>query len=108
LKRLGLQESKYILLRLKENDQISNESDEMNDSDGMMELGLIQTEGNYYELGLTNLIHLRYLLLKKPELFPFYSHSLLNTDFDPKTFLPSQQLLEKLEQIRSSEQKDLI
>ncbi|CAF1512276.1 unnamed protein product, partial [Didymodactylos carnosus] len=42
LKRLGLQESKYILLRLKENDQISNESDEMNDSDGMMELGLIQ------------------------------------------------------------------
>jgi hypothetical protein len=102
--RSNISLNRYVRLRFQENDIINNEQI-------FIEIGFIQTNGEYYEIGLTNLIEFRYILLKKPELFPFIHHSLLSTNhnqFDPITCLPSNDLLDQLENFRKQEQKDLI
>jgi hypothetical protein len=98
--------NRYVRLRFREDDIINHDNKQL-----FIELGFIQTDGEYYEIGLTNLIEFRYSLLKKPELFPFIPPSLLSThqySFDPVTCLPSNELLDRLEQIRQDQQKDLI
>jgi hypothetical protein len=99
--------NRYVQLRFQEDDIIDNN----NHQQLYTEIGFIQVYGEYYEIGLTNLIEFRYNLLKKPEVFPFIHHSLLSNNdnqFDPKTCLPSNELLEQLEKFRKEEQKDLI
>ena len=75
------------------------------------DIGFIQTEGKYYEKGLTDLLEFRDCLLKKPELFPFiYCPSITDNrlPFDSITCLPSKELLSQLNQLQEQEQKDLI
>ncbi|CAF3365290.1 unnamed protein product [Rotaria sp. Silwood1] len=96
----------YVRLRYQDNDIINN-----NNEQNFIEIGFIQVNGEYYEIGLTNLIDFRYTLLKKPELFPFVHHSMLSNNqyqFDPITCLPSNKLLEQLEKLQRQEEKDLI
>ncbi|CAF0878954.1 unnamed protein product [Adineta steineri] len=96
----------YVRLRFQEDDIITNDNKQI-----YTELGFIQVNGDYYEIGLRNLIEFRYILLKKPELIPFSHPSMLINNpyqFDSITCLPSKQLLEQLENIRKQEQKDLI
>jgi hypothetical protein len=98
--------NRYVRLRFQEDDIINHNHERM-----FIEIGFIQVHGEYYEIGLTNLIEFRYILLKKPELFPFAHHSMLSNppyQFDPITCLPSNELLEQLDQFRKQEQKDLI
>ena len=98
--------NRYVRLRFRENDIINNDNNEI-----CIEVGFIQVNGEYYEIGLANLIEFRYTLLKKPELFPFSHHSMLSNNqcqFDPITCLPSNELLERLENLRKQEEKDLI
>lgn len=81
--------NRYVRLRFQEDDIINNKQ-------LFTEIGFIQTIGEYYEIGLTNLIEFRYVLLKKPEVFPFIHHSLNDSNqFDPITCLPSKELLEQ-------------
>jgi len=98
--------NRYVRLRFQEDDIINNDNKQI-----LIEIGFIQIDGEYYEIGLTNLIEFRYILLKKPEIFPFIHHSLLSNSpyqFDPITCLPSNELFEELEKFRKQEQKDLI
>ncbi|CAF3623434.1 unnamed protein product, partial [Rotaria sp. Silwood2] len=98
--------NRYVRLRYQENDIINN-----NNEQNFIEIGFIQVHGEYYEIGLVNLIEFRYTLLKKPELFPFAHHSMLSNNqyqFNPTTCLPSNELLEQLEKLRKQERKDLI
>ncbi len=96
----------YVRLRFQEDEIVRNDNKQT-----LTEVGFIQVNGEYYEMGLTNLIEFRYILLKKPQLFPFAHHSMLSSNpyqFDSITCLPSNQLLEQLENFRKREQKDLI
>jgi hypothetical protein len=98
--------NRYVRLRFREDDIINNDNKQI-----LIEIGFIQIDGEYYEIGLTNLIEFRYILLKKPEIFPFIHHSLLSNSpyqFDSMTCLPSNELFEELEKFRKQEQKDLI
>ncbi|CAF1659532.1 unnamed protein product [Adineta ricciae] len=75
------------------------------------EIGFIQVNSKYHELGLTNLIEFRSLLLKTPQLIPFSHQSMLANDpfeFDPVTCLPSSALLSRLDEQRKEERRDLI
>ncbi len=96
--------NRYARLRYRKGDLI-------NHNQRCQDIGFIQTHGEYYEIGLTNLIEFRSILLKKPELFPFvHPPSLSNTQypFDPNTCLPSETLLNQLEDTRKHQEKDLI
>jgi hypothetical protein len=94
--------NRYVRLRFREDDVVNNNTKQM-----CTEIGFIQVYGEYYEIGLTNLIEFRYVLLQKPELFPFVHHSMLY-QFDPITCLPSNALLDQLEKLRNEQHKDLI
>jgi hypothetical protein len=98
--------NRYVRLRYREGEIINNDNKKL-----FHEIGFIQTHGEYYEIGLTNLIEFRSILLKQPELFPFVHHPSLSNNpypFDSITCLPSNTLLVQLEEIRKREQKDLI
>ncbi|CAF3740627.1 unnamed protein product [Rotaria socialis] len=99
--------SRYVRLRFQDNDMINNDNERQN----FIDCGFIQVNGDYYEMGLTNLIEFRYKLLKKSELFPFVHHSMLSasqSQFDPITCLPTNELITQLEKLRQQEHKDLI
>ncbi|UJR27815.1 hypothetical protein I4U23_009084 [Adineta vaga] len=90
--------NRYVRLCFREDDIIDHSNSEM-----FIEIGFIQVYGEYHEIGLTNLIEFRSLLLKKPQSFPFSHSSMLVTDpyqFDPITCLPSDQLLARLDEHR--------
>ena len=96
--------NRYVRLRFQDHDIINNEQIST-------EIGFIQVNGEYHEIGLTNLIEFRYILLKNPQLFPFTHHSMFANNpyqFDPIKCLPSNELLEKLDKFRKQEEKDLI
>ncbi|CAF4203515.1 unnamed protein product [Rotaria sordida] len=106
--RSNISINRYVRLRFQENDIINNDN---NNEQNFIEVGFIQVNGEYYEIGLTNLIEFRCILLKQPQLFPFVHHSMLSNNqyqFDPITCLPSNELLEQLEKLQKQEQKDLI
>lgn len=98
--------NRQVRLRFEEDELLHNEHKQI-----FGDVGFIQTEGKYYEKGLTDLLEFRDCLLKKPELFPFvYCPSISNNPlpFDSTTCLPSKELLFQLNQMQEQEKKDLI
>ena len=106
IRRSNICLNRQVRLRFDEDEIVHTEHEEI-----FLELGFIQTQGEYYQEGLTNLLEFRDCLLKKPERFPFVyppSQSDNSSPFDPITCLPSKDLLLQLAQIQKQEEKDLI
>lgn len=97
---------RYVRLRFQADEQLTERRQCI-----FTELGFLQVHGDYQEMGLANLIDFRSVLLKKPEQFPFAHQSMLvdrPDQFDRLTCSPCNDLLERLDQYRKRERKDLI
>ena len=97
---------RYVRLRFQADEQLTERRQGI-----FTELGFLQVHADYQEMGLTNLIDFRAVLLKEPESFPFAHQSMLvdrPDQFDRFTCSPCKDLLERLEQYRKAERKDLI
>ena len=97
---------RYVQLRFQGNDRL-----EHHDQRRFTELGFIQVQGDYHELGLANLIEFRAALLKQASFCPFAHQSMLAENphqFHPENCLPSSDLLEQLERCRRDEHTDLL
>ena len=97
---------RYVRLRFQADEPLTKDNQDL-----FTELGFLQVDGDYHELGLANLIDFRSIILRQPEHFPFAHQSMLvhrPDQFDPLTCLPCSDLLDQLEQSRKQEAKDLL